>query len=230
MKKRITIVSVAAVIISLALFGYVQYRENQQYEGYISEVLVNDVASLSRNIIMTDLILDTVLSEGTISEEQIVDVKENYLSIHEHGNAVVRLADMWLDRVDNADLSYNTNPFPTYMSYYFARDIEELENASEDGVISLSEENIEKIELMKSVNDVWVQAVIDNLEGTQLPSSDSTGEGILNDTRNIRIRLITNEYWDTYVGKMVNDEDWVNMVEQMQRETEEYEMEVENSF
>lgn len=232
MKKRLMISSAVLLLIAAVAFGYVQHKENKQYESYLSEVLVNDVAFLSRDIIMADIILDNIVSSDSVTAEELAAVKDNYLGIHEHGNAVVRLADMWLDRVDNADLNYNTNPFPTYMSYYFVRYIEELEpeNASEDSVISLTEEDIEKIELMKSVNEVWVQAITDNLKGTHPPSSDSAREQIVNETRNIRLRLITDAYWDTYVGTMVNDEDWVDMVEQMQRETEEVEMEVENAF
>lgn len=232
MKKRVMISSVLLLLITTVAFGYVQYRENKQYESYLSEVLVNDVAALSRDIMMADLILDNVVLEETATAEELSAVKENYIGIHEHGNAVVRLADMWLDRVDNVDLSYRTNPFPTYMSYYFVRYIEELgtENASEDSVVSLSEEDIEKIELIKSVNEVWVKAVTDNIEGTNLPSSATAGAELQNEPRSVRMSLVTDEYWDTYVGTMVNDDDWVDMVEQMQRETEEFEREVENAF
>lgn len=232
MKKRVMISSVLLLLITTVAFGYVQYRENKQYESYLSEVLVNDVAALSRDIMMADLILDNVVLEETATAEELSAVKENYIGIHEHGNAVVRLADMWLDRVDNVDLSYRTNPFPTYMSYYFVRYIEELgpENASEDSVVSLSEEDIEKIELIKSVNEVWVKAVTDNIDGTNLPSSDTARAEIQNEPRSIRMNLVTDEYWDTYAGTMVNDDDWVDMVEQMQRETEEFEREVENAF
>ncbi|TVP89312.1 hypothetical protein [Alkalibacterium sp.] len=232
MKKRVMISSALLLLIATVAFGYVQYRENKQYESYLSEVLVNDVAALSRDIMMADLILDNVVSEETVTAEELSALKENYIGIHEHGNAVVRLADMWLDRVDNVDLSYQTNPFPTYMSHYFVRYIEELgpENASEDSVVSLSEEDIEKIELIKSVNEVWVKAVTDNIEGTNLPSSDTARAELQNEPRSIRMSLVTDEYWDTYVGTMVNDDDWVDMVEQMQRETEEFEMEVENAL
>lgn len=232
MKKRVMISSVLLLLITTVAFGYVQYRENKQYESYLSEVLVNDVAALSRDIMMADLILDNVVLEETATAEELSAVKENYIGIHEHGNAVVRLADMWLDRVDNVDLSYRTNPFPTYMSYYFVRYIEELgpENASEDSVVSLSEEDIEKIELIKSVNEVWVKAVTDNIDGTNLPSSDTARAEIQNEPRSIRMNLVTDEYWDTYAGTMVNDDDWVDMVEQMQRKTEEFEREVENAF
>ncbi|SFC00383.1 hypothetical protein SAMN04488102_102165 [Alkalibacterium subtropicum] len=232
MKKRVMISSFLILLIAAVAFGYLQYRENNQYESYLSEVLVNDVAFLSRDIMMADLMLDNVASEETVTAEELAAIKENYLGIHEHGNAVVRLADMWLDSVDNADLSYQNNPFPTYMSYNFVRYIEELEpeNASEDSAISLTEEEIENIELMKSVNDIWVKAVTDNLEGTTLPTSDAAREELQNEPRSIRMRLVTDKYWDTYVGSMVNDEDWVDMVEQMQRETEDYETEVENIF
>lgn len=232
MKKRVMISSALLLLIATVAFGYIQYRENKQYESYLSEVLVNDVAALSRDIMMADLILDNAVSEKTVTAEELSAVKENYIGIHEHGNAVVRLADMWLDRVDNVDLSYRTNPFPTYMSYYFVRYIEELEpeNASEDSVVSLSEEDIEKIELIKSVNEVWVKAVTDNIEGTNLPSSATAGAELQNEPRSVRMSLVTDEYWDTYVGTMVNDDDWVDMVEQMQRETEEFEREVENAF
>lgn len=232
MKKRVMISGALLLLIAAVAFGYVQHKENKQYESYLSEVLVNDVAFLSRDIIMADLILDNVVSEETVTAEELAAIKENYLGILEHGNAVVRLADIWLDRVDNEDLSFRTNPFPTYMSYNFVRYIEELEpeNASEDSAVSLTEEEIENIELMKSVNDIWVKAVTDNLEGTHIPSSDAAREELQNEPRSIRMRLVTDKYWDTYVGSMVNDEDWVDMVEQMQRETEDYETEVENIF
>lgn len=230
MKKILIISSTLLLLILSVIFGYVQYEENKQYESYISEVLVNDVASLSRNIIINDLVLDNILSEEAMTEAEISIVKENYLGIHKSGNAIVKLADMWLDRVDNEDLSHDYNPFPTYMSYNFYRYIDNLEQESmlENDVISLTEEDIEKLELMKEVSEIWVDAVLDNLEGTDIPSIENTEKLDLGETSNIRLGLVTDEYWDAYVGRIVNDEDWINMVEQMQRETEEYEIEVEN--
>lgn len=228
LRKKLLLSIVSLLFVATVVFSYIQYSENKQYESYISQVLTNDVAHLSTAIVLNDYLLEDILSEGEITKKQLFSMKEKYLTIHESGRTVVDLADKWLNRIGNVEYSYNNTPFPTYMAYefhYYLRKLEQ-DKLTDKETLALTSEDIQTFELMKSVNDKWVQAILENIEGTQKPSSNNIVDG--NFKENSNERVTTDEYWDTYIHEIVNVEDWVNMVEQIQRESEEYEIKVDN--
>src|SRR5690606_35797749 len=93
------------------------------------------------------------------------------------------------------------------------------EELGEDYALDLSSEHVEKFELMKSVNDEWREAILDNITGIESPT--------IAELENRRAEIITDRYRETYKEEIINSDDWINLIEQMQRSSKQYERDVE---
>ncbi|GGA60557.1 hypothetical protein [Ornithinibacillus halotolerans] len=222
MKKTKTkrYITIALVLISfglLAYFGVSQYKENVLYESYLSFNLENDISALASSTVMNSNYLEDILEENQITKEQLGYLRDNYIDIFQSGEKIVTLAETWLKRME--DNNHFTSPYPVYMATNFSSYLMILEEElGEDYAVDLSTEYVERFELMKSVNDEWREAILNNITGIESPIIAELENGA---------EIITDRYRETYKDEMINSDDWINMIEQMQRSSTQYERDVE---
>lgn len=221
MEKKNRFIMIGLILICfvlLAAFGVNQYKENQQYERYLSFALLNDISILSSSAVMNRNYLEEIITEGKITKEQIGYLQSNYVEIFRRGEKVVDLAEDWLKLKE--DEKHFANPYPVYMASYFGTYLRKLdeEEWSNSHTFELSLEQVEKFELMKSVNDEWVEAILDNIDGMQSLTITDLENGA---------EIATDIYFETYKEEMINSDDWIEMIKQMQSSSQQYEREVE---
>lgn len=199
----------------------------------MSHVLSNNVNRLASTIAINDYYLKRVLDEEEITQEQMVILQENYHIMGTSGETVVDTAILWLHRLNKEDMNYNHSSFPTNLAYkfkyYFENHLNEYK--TNNGVVELSSEELSKLELMNEVTQQWKSAVFSNIKSLD----DNLIDEQYLDFKGVNAdqtwaTVTTDEYQDTYYKNMVNTDDWVDMVEDMQRNTLEFETDVNNAF
>ncbi|MDQ0160783.1 hypothetical protein J2S77_002790 [Alkalibacillus salilacus] len=235
LRKNLITTALIVIILALSIYSYNITTEKSNYDNYTSEILYNDTLKLASTIAINDYYLNRIVDEGEITQEQIVILQENYQVMHESGDTVVDLAVQWLDRLDKQEMSYsyNNSPFPTFMAYEFARYIENdlSDSAKSNDVRVLTQNEHSKLELMNDINKEWKEAVFNHIEGLD---ADRIDEEYLNN-RSVNsdqtwTGITTPEYPHYYLNKMVKTDDWLDMVEAMQKASIGYEPEVVNTF
>ncbi|WP_188206659.1 hypothetical protein [Alkalibacillus aidingensis] len=233
LKKNIIISILIIAILLLGFYTYHVSKENSYYDEYTSHVLSNDIIRLASTIAVNDFYLNQILDEGEITQEQIDILQENYQIIGDSGETVVKMATLWLHRLNTEEMNYNHSSFPInwayQFKYYFENHLNEYE--SNNGVMELSSEDLSKLELMNEVTQQWKSAVFSNiksLDDNLIDKEYLDFKGV--DADQTWTGVATDGYTDTYYRNMVNTNDWVDMVEEMQRNSIDYETEVKNSF
>ncbi|MFS0673846.1 hypothetical protein [Ornithinibacillus sp. 179-J 7C1 HS] len=218
-KNRFIIIGLISIcFVLITAFGFKQYKENQQFERYLSFTLVNDISILSSSTVMNSNYLEEIIEKEQITKEQLDYLQSNYVEIYRRGEKVVNLAEDWLKRKE--DENHFANPYPVYMASYFGIYLRKLDEAelSNNNTFVLSSDQVEKFKLMKSVNDEWVRAILDNIEGMHSPTITELENGA---------DIATDSYFQTYREEMINSEDWIEMIKQMQSSSKPHENEVE---
>lgn len=223
MKKKILPIIWLLLILSL-FFNYSLSKSNHQYEQYISSVIQNDVSILSSTIAVNTSSLADILEDQKITNNEIDILKENFSLINEKGDNLITLSERWLNKSE-VDTSYNHSPFPTYMAVNFIRYLDELKNSNNGNINS---EELMKIELMHKVVKQWNTAITEKIKGLDSNFYDRLDESELSSTLSY-IDITTDEYRN-YYDEMVNNNDWVDMINRMQAYTEDLQYEVENTF
>jgi len=225
LKKANAVIIVVVVI--LTLFGYAQYKENQKYERYLSRQLFNNVSRLSWSTVLNGFVLDDVLTEKKITQKQLSIIQNKYSDIRTYGGQVIDLASQYLTRLNVEE--YDIHPYPLYMASDVLHYLDMLERDKLKGeeYVTLSAEEPKRYKLMKSINNVWVKSITENIKGIHIPSSENVVDGAVKQNSEY---ITTDSYRDIYRNNMVNSNDWIEMIREMQRSSEEYERQVENLF
>ncbi|EEG77095.1 hypothetical protein [Dethiobacter alkaliphilus] len=221
-------ISLILIILGLVSFGFMQFRENQRYRRYLSHELQNDLSKLAWATILHGFLLDEVVNEQQITHEQVLNIQSKVRDISSRGYKVALLANYYLKLLGSSD--YSNSPYPYYMATDFSYHLNRPEwdgVFEEEETYQLDEDMLKKFELMKEINDVWVDAITTHINGIHIPSAANVKDGgVVGDGPEIT----TDEYWDTYRKNFIKNKDWVDMLEQKQRESKIFEADVKNIF
>ncbi len=197
--------------------------ENRQYEKYLSQQLFNDVSSVAWSTTLNSFLLDDLMTEKKINSNQLAIMKSHYKRMTESSRTIVELAES-LGLIDE---EYPSSPYPVYMVVEFREFVKSLEKQMEKESLSLSNEDIERLHVMKELNQVWFTAVQDHIQGVHVPDEDQVINGGVSSMDN---GVTTDIYKDVYWGVIINNKDWVNMVKQIQGDSQSFEDEIEQFF
>uniref|UniRef100_UPI00388E0C86 hypothetical protein n=1 Tax=Radiobacillus sp. PE A8.2 TaxID=3380349 RepID=UPI00388E0C86 len=217
MKPRIIYAIVAVIIIVISIFGVRQYLENQRYESYLSMQIANDVSRLTSAIRVNQTIYDELLNSSSLSQEQVETLFHNNYSIvniaQEHKNLVSQFnrSDQDLDNIPAnkaSDIAYYFKgliwDIAERQGIYVANKTTQFPiELSKSESYSIKDKELEKIEIIKKMNDIWLQAIANNVEGVLV-------EGKMN----------SDIFFDTYVEKGITSHYWVNVALEMEKKTE----------
>jgi hypothetical protein len=195
--------------------------ENRQYEKYLSQQLYNDVSSVASSATLNSFLLDGVITEKEINSEQLAAMKIHYRNMTESGWTIVELAES-LGLIDEEE--YSSSPYPMFMLVQFRDFVSSLERQMQTESLSLSDEYLERIYVMKELNQVWFMAVHDHIQGVRVPDVNQVINGGIESLEN---GVTTDTYKDVYWGVIINKKDWVKMVKQIQKESQPFDDEIE---
>jgi len=82
----------------------------------------------------------------------------------------------------------------------------------------LSSELVANFKVMKSVNDEWVNTILENIDYLQTPSESDLEKGG---------GIVTEEFFDFYSEEIINSKGWIEMLKQLGSESKQYESDVE---
>ncbi|WP_096186549.1 hypothetical protein [Evansella halocellulosilytica] len=212
-KKTVLISVIAVAFVAVLLFAFQQLNEKQKYETYLSQELINEVSRLSWATVTNGYLLRDAIRDQQLSREDIEFIQSKYSSIAQSGRFITDLSRT-LGVIDTSD--YRIHPYPYFMATEFDRYLKKLKNSFENGEsLELNEEQLDYFERMKEVNDVWTEALITHLHGVQIPPKHTRYGDITNDN----FKVTTRVYWNTYRGNFIKNQDWIDMLEQKQRES-----------
>ncbi|WP_138419434.1 hypothetical protein [Aquibacillus sediminis] len=226
MKHKKTIGMLIAVVV-IVIFSTIQYLENKNYEDYLSLELLNHMSKFSSSTIINGYMLDEVIAEEEITMTQLENMKDKYEQMRKHGGKMVDMARSF-NKIDTSD--YNIHPYPVYLAsdfHYFIRRMTPEDEEVE--VIELTDEKLEQFTMMKKVNDVWVDALAENIKGIHIPKSNmvDTQYGVVKGEQTPPTK---DEYFDTYREGTIHNKDWIRVIEQMQEGIYEFEREINLIF
>lgn len=155
-KKLITAIMVLLVIliITLSYFLNLERKQKQQYEGYLSQYVGNEIGRLPYYLNENKKIWDKVLSEKTITENQIESIRVNHHKILENYVQMQQLA-IFLDKdFENEDSLYFTFYTAVLDINDYLRHIDS-DRLTDRSLVELNEDDIEKVIAIRSLNEEW---------------------------------------------------------------------------
>ena len=220
MKHKVTITLLIIAFILATVLGVNKYKENQRYESYISLHLINDISSLTTDLLQNQRIYNDILQFDIITPEQVESLHNNNYSLGKVTQDLHYLSTV-LQRTEHDEIRNITANNASDIGYFFTEliwDKAEREGIDNDarvyhlpyGLPSLIEFEIEqdekeKIEMIKELNERWLNAVANNIE-------DFSENQILN--LNLSV--------DYYEKNAIKQEFWVDLIVQMEMETKEF--------
>ncbi|MCZ0701677.1 hypothetical protein J2T56_000115 [Natronobacillus azotifigens] len=216
--KQIKIILLSLVVVVFFVYAINQYLEKQRYESYLSMQVENDFSRLSSSVINNEKMYNEILQSGTISLQEVMNLYHNNYEIvriaQEYQNFAIDLRRLGRDEVNNSP-SLNASD----IAWFFQRLIWNI--AEEEGIeqsieqfpyalgreenYSLDEEFLEKITVVNELNKRWVHVIEIYVEGAKELSNANS-----------------DVYFDKYRDHAIKDDYWVDVVLQMDIETEEY--------
>lgn len=216
--KQIKIILLSLVVVVFFVYAINQYLEKQRYESYLSIQVANDFSRLSSSVINNEKMYNEILQSGTISLQEVMNLYHNNYEIvriaQEYQNFAIDLRRLGRDEVNNSP-SLNASD----IAWFFQRLIWNI--AEEEGIehsieqfpyalgreenYSLDEEFLEKITVVNELNKRWVHVIETYVEGAKELSTSNP-----------------DVYFDKYRDSAIKDDYWIDVVLQMDIETEDY--------
>ncbi|QQK78970.1 hypothetical protein HUG20_02980 [Salicibibacter cibi] len=210
--KKILVGVVGFCIVVLFAFSYNQYNERKMYEANISQELNNDfhrlVTAMSHNQTYYVEILET--EQVTKRHAQLLGLRTYNGDISRIKEEYERLAvefERLEPRMIENDTAVNAIEIGSYFSElgdYQRPEPEELD----DVLLELDADDREKIEHVKALNSVWLEAAERNVEGVTVE-----GDNVNFDAR---------RYHNYYGENSLSNEFWVDLLVDLDEETLRY--------
>lgn len=219
-QKYISLLLGIALLLAITI-GVNQYFEKQRYERYLSLQVANDFSELSSAIINNQRIYSEILTTNEISFEQAE-------SLYKNNYAIVRLTQNYqnlarlLKFVSDSELSNLPTNNASSIAYFFEHLIwgigenEGLTNKENRvfhlpfelaafGSFQLEDIDIEKIDKIRQLNELWVNVLTENITGV---SSE---------------RIVDPDiYFETYKETAVKSRFWLDVVAKMDEVTKKF--------
>lgn len=219
-KRRNMLIGALLFCIALfMIFGGMQYREKVRYEKYISQVLMDEIATFSSFAIQSRYYMDQVIYDRQLTKDQFDQLTESFTHIFNSGTTLSDLKDGLLKLKEGN--RYERQPSPFYMANSFNDFLLSLEKEFDnEHTLNLSEEHQEKFMLIYAVIFEWIKDVPNFIKGINDPFiMDHEDEG-----------FVFNEMYRYYGDKMVKSNDWINFMNDIERASKEFQLEVEQAF
>ncbi|WP_223701738.1 hypothetical protein [Sutcliffiella deserti] len=173
-------------------------RDNQSYERYLSEELVNQVVQISSAPPYALSILQDVIEKGEITQVQAGELESNFYYLAFVTQDISQM-DIYLNRLGdynhNQIVSINNDYREFFM--FLKRDMESNEAA-------LTTEQLEELQLMERLMQHYSKVVEDTLM--------FTGDGDTNGQ--------PSEFFDYYSEQGIKDDYWVDLLKGYERVTD----------
>lgn len=193
----ISLTSVATALIVL-FCAWVQYRENKGYETYLSNLIANKVAVMSSSMLWNDEKLDSMINNQEVTKAEAVQMISNYDSILEMSQDLCQIQSSIELNKNSGKLNNDTALIAQYFSTYIRTKVIGQENfpeLAEDGskIIKLSQEQVDKLGIMKRISSGWKKIILKNVNGLSLDGGEEN-------------------YWDKYSSrKAIHNSYWKNI-------------------
>ncbi|WP_093337565.1 hypothetical protein [Salibacterium halotolerans] len=92
---------------SLYRFGYIQYKEKQQYETYMNQDLIDAIINVSSAAYSNISNLERVLSSEEMEVEQWKTLKRDYNRLLRHLGKIEKISICYLNRLEQTQYSSN---------------------------------------------------------------------------------------------------------------------------
>ncbi|UMZ74388.1 hypothetical protein ACONDI_01976 [Natranaerofaba carboxydovora] len=210
----------------------------------LTSKIQNDIASITNKLAINKYILDKISSQQRIQFNYLEELERNFSSIYGFRRPF-DLARTYLNRGEPPN-SLATNSYPIIKARNFSVSVKNMLddfNNEDKTDIKLEQEEIEKIEYMKRINQLWLEVIAENIYGVNVPEPKdeyykTVDEGRYKGTIMISEdegKPIDDEYRNHYIDEnnvsvMVTTEDWINMIEEMQTNSYKYHGEYQSLF
>lgn len=220
MKHKVIITLLIIALFLISAIAVNKYIENQRYERYMSLQVANSISRLSTDLLLNREIYNNIIDLDTITLEQLelLEGNNNSLSMTTQD---LRILAIDLKRIQHEDTSNATANNASDIGYFFRRltwdkaenegiDIESRVNMLPDELSSTAEFSLEKdekkkIEMIRDLNERWINVVANNINGL------SEGQTFNPDI-----------YFDSYRDNAIKLDFWVDLIVQMEIETHEF--------
>ncbi|UCZ51618.1 hypothetical protein LGQ02_12155 [Bacillus shivajii] len=180
------------------------YQDKRMYERQLSQDLDNEMVRLINAIVDNEKLYKNILSSGQMTNGQVYDLHRNYNLIIEYAQKYERLA-IQFGYIDRSEVTNNTagsaNAIETFVNSFKNHSVYPLkeQEESDEVVIQLSVELKEKIEQIRKLNSVWIEAADKNIAGITRLDSDV-------------VKFDSNLFREYYGSHSISNDFWVNFV------------------
>lgn len=190
-----------ALLLCISTFAYMQYRENERYEKYLSLRLNNNLAGFTSGIVLSNDLLMEVIEGEKINYTQFSRLKDRIEWIGSNGNDMIDLANLSRsDKITSNEILGVSNKFRHYLRTQF------LDKFSEDSnSVSLNEKEVFTLKQFQSLINLWAIELENRIAVISIPETKYIKEGVfIEDTYPYDIE----EFSDYYLKDGINKKDW----------------------
>lgn len=208
--KGIVIILIAIMIAGNLYSLFMDYNKQMELRKYLDEEVREAMPDLIKAIGENGQILTTILENERLKYEQADILRENYLYKIDSFGLVIADWGFKFEHIDNPPpqviLRYSTSyPYGQARRYYpVISQIIRKHEVNEEEYVEIKGDDQRKIELIKEINDTWMMAIKNNIEGYDDPERFKS-------------------YYESNMIRQIND--WNSMIEEVIAETARYDKE-----
>ncbi|AXF57317.1 hypothetical protein [Salicibibacter kimchii] len=209
MKQNVKKLLIGLCIVILIGFSYNQYKEREMYEASISSELKSDFHSL-----VTAMAHNQTYYEEILETDRITKRHAHLLALRTYNGDISRIKDEYerlaveFERLEPRTIENDTSVNAIEIGSYFSElaDYQRFEPEEMDDVLlELDADEREKIEHVKALNSVWLEAAERNVEGVTV--------------RNGKVNFDARTYENYYGEDSLSNDFWVDMFVELDEET-----------
>lgn len=192
------------VFVLVLVWGIRGHSDKKMYAQYISRQVSNDYLNLARYILRNNTVYDEILNTDHINNSHLTYLVDSNQFIamryQYYRNLAIKFDKVKVDELDNSITIEVMD-----ISHFFNRLMADY--TEEHSQLKASDR--EKIELIKQLNDSWVDTIINNIKGTSRIATDGD-------------YVDCDYYQRMYWGRAVLDDYWITVLLQINDETKKF--------
>lgn len=205
--KYIVISFVTLLLVALNLY---QFNDKQKYIDYMSKNLTYDLGNMNRSILMSNHVLNRIISTKELNREDANYLEAASRLIAKELQDYHQIAMHDLDRISPDEISRDSEKAAFDILNYFVNINSDFPSDKE--TMSLNEKQLEKINEIKHINDIWRREV--EIHAVLVNPNSSVNDSVK--------MFLEGEYLDIYKETSIAKDDWVELLVELSNRTEKY--------